>query len=186
MSCLLQLALDSNEAIKFEIPEKEFKNNLYYEPTQKLNQFDIIKIFLEKPSGSLQLFEDILQEGLLPLIEVLRQFVLKKQESLSIVPGDLGRLYNMDVFFESYKISPETIVWSHKSIITFLYNVDNEIYLEIAKSYPWHLSDSKQADNFITFDEFIKDYRPCFVKKMDLDLIQSWIRQCERLEKKTL
>ena len=73
------------------------------------------------------------------------------------------------------------LVWSSRGIGTWLYNKDSTILLEIAPLYKWHYSDPKKGEDFITYEEFIKNYKPYFILELNKETAQQWLNKTEEL-----
>ena len=76
-------------------------------------------------------------------------------------------------------------VWSSPdNIQTWLYSLNNKIYLEISQTYPWLFSEPEEGELFISFDEYITDYKPIVLIELQEPLIQLWINQCQDILQK--
>ena len=73
------------------------------------------------------------------------------------------------------------LIWSPRGIGTWLYNKDSTILLEIAPFYKWHHIDPKRGEDFITYAEFIKNYKPYFILELNRDIAQQWLNKTEEL-----
>jgi hypothetical protein len=66
-------------------------------------------------------------------------------------------------------------------VSTWLYNDDNgDIILEVTKDYPWHfVFDEKDYDDleYITYDEFMKDYKPLIQRVIPREVAIMWVEQ---------
>lgn len=66
-------------------------------------------------------------------------------------------------------------------VSTWLYNdTSGNIILEITKDYPWHfiLLDGEPEDlDFVTYDEFMKDYKPLIHRVIPRDVAIAWLEQ---------
>lgn len=70
------------------------------------------------------------------------------------------------------------------SLATWIYNNKNgEIVFEITPQYKWHFDDPKDGENFITYDEFINNYKPFFVTIISPSIAKKWIQQINALLK---
>ena len=66
---------------------------------------------------------------------------------------------------------------------TWLYNKNNDIYLEITPCYKWHHIKPKKNENYITYNQFIKNYQPIAVIQLDRKIAQKWLKTINRLDK---
>ena len=78
-------------------------------------------------------------------------------------------------------IGLDHLVWSPRGTGTWLYTKDSTILLEVAPLYKWHYSDPKKGEDFITYEEFIKNYKPYFILKLNKDTAQQWLDKTEEL-----
>ena len=58
-------------------------------------------------------------------------------------------------------------MWGGNEFDTWLYNQNNKIYLEITPGYMWHFSDQINKEDFIPYDEWIKNYKPLVIIEID-------------------
>ena len=172
-------------SIRFVMPDD--KENMYYSPSSELNRFDVIQIIFSSRTKVIKLFDDILQEGIMPFLLILKR--LKSEECIPkyLAAGEAGKAYNEFLFGEfddcSYRNSHKCLVWSDQLVSTFLYDTDNAVCLEIAPNYPWHFVDPEGDERYIHFYVYMKTYKPYVVIELDSDSAQRWIEQCEDLMK---
>ena len=66
-------------------------------------------------------------------------------------------------------------------VTTWLYNdKDNNIILEVTKDYRWHfmqLEDTPEESEFITYEDFMKDYKPLIHYMIPHDVAIQWLEQ---------
>lgn len=68
------------------------------------------------------------------------------------------------------------------SLATWLYNNEKgEIILEITPNYPWHFSDPTPEENFIPYEQWIKDYKPFIIRTIPQEVAKRWLAQVEHL-----
>jgi len=127
----------------------------------------------------------------------LRSALLGNKKLYSSLQQDLGYLWNEYLVGGSdrskfeYKLSPEMrkywvgkdfMVWCGQDVATWLYEKDGVFWLEITPSYKWHfLEPAPEESNYITYDEFIKNYKPHVMIELSIDIMKKWLRQTERL-----
>lgn len=68
-------------------------------------------------------------------------------------------------------------LFSTREIQTFIYNLKDDIIMEIAPAYPWLGLKKKRCERFYTFDRFLSEYEPIAIHVLDDDLVQRWIDQ---------
>lgn len=129
---------------------------------------------------------------------------LKNQLQLpSFIDEDIGLLWNKELnntkewsmsikdqhIFNNTESLGEYILFStpgntDPSLATWIYNNKNgDIVLEITPQYTGHFDDPKDGENFITYDEFIKNYKPLFITIISPSTAKKWIQQINALLK---
>ena len=76
------------------------------------------------------------------------------------------------------------LVWSTSckyNISTWLYIKNEKIILEITPDYPWTFVDPKSGENYITYDEFIKNYKPYVIREISREIAQQWLDKTAEL-----
>lgn len=70
-------------------------------------------------------------------------------------------------------------VWSSPTNIqTWLYSVNNKIYLEISPTYQWLFSNPEEGDVYISFGEYKDSYKPIALVDLQESHVLSWIGDC--------
>jgi len=190
MNIIKRFEINKNNTIEILVPELENKFNYYYKPSEKLHKFDEVTAMLIQKNKKFTLKVDAVQV----VIEEFKNMLimaLNNQISLpkGVVIGKLGALFNSN----TYEDDLDSIdfgnfwLWSGPAVQTWLYNRDNKIYLEIAPSYPWLYVEPEKTEEYISFDQFMKTYKPILVTELDKNLVKKWIKEChgilENLEK---
>ncbi len=175
MQILLSLKINENEKITLSISSFDQKFNYYRVPSKKLDKFDEVSLICEFKEGEMLIVKDILDDILFGL-----QFDLEKAvyDRLPIIPdsiekGEMGKAciinqYRMDTEEKTY-VENKTIDFSD---YVFISGVDiqswiyrdyyNNIYIEVSPLYPFSYRDIKEGEKFISFDDFMKNYKPYF------------------------
>ena len=78
---------------------------------------------------------------------------------------------------------------NHKQVPPYfdgwMYNdLKGNIIFEIAPFYPWHGETKKSQPDFITYKQFMKDYKPVLITTIPKENLKQWIVQARELEKK--
>jgi len=92
----------------------------------------------------------------------------KKASSYASIPEWIGQRYFM---------------WSSYGIAVWLYEKKNKIFLEITPTYKWHFQDPMftEKSQYISYEQFINNYKPYAVIELNTDKLQEWLKQTERL-----
>lgn len=64
---------------------------------------------------------------------------------------------------------------------SWLYNDNGNIILEITPTYKWHYSKPAEEESFISYDEFIKNYKPLLTITIPKKVALDWLKQAENL-----
>lgn len=176
--------------IIISVPNFENKINYYYPPLPELNRFDegSVYLYLDNEKKVL-LLRDILQVFFIPFYVMLKKGLSKKlQLPIDIHAGDLGLYYNNymekiynDDDFKSEDLFGGFLLWSGINIQTWLYNVNDRIYIEISPSYKWHLNEPEKNEKFIAYKDFQKKYKPIAVLEISKEKSESWLKQCKKI-----
>jgi len=68
---------------------------------------------------------------------------------------------------------------------TWLYNDENgAIVFEITPSYSSYIGIKKKDPRYLSYKDWIKNYKPCVVKKIPQDVAQQWLEQVEDISKR--
>jgi len=173
--------------------------NLCYEGDH-LYRWDPIEIvFKDKNTEYIINQHDHLMPQLEYFYYFLQRSIKNKLQLLKSIKENLGFLWHQDLHICSI-ISQEELenkedwkgarylIWGGGEFDTWLYNQNNKIYLEITPRYPWHFSDPTKEVNFIpedfiSFDEWIKSYKPLALIEIDKTTAQQWLEQTKFLMK---
>lgn len=174
--------ISKNAQIKFILAD-EIKNLcycsdtkiIYYDQTTSLELYnycvgeilEIFKIKLEKAlTNKLKLHESIQMDvGFL-----LNEFVQKRQ-ALPLLESGMGTDW----------VGVVNLIWSTDKLATWLYSKDNKIFLEITPVYAWHLLEQKKTEQFYSYEEFIKNYKPIVIFEISKDLAQQWLMKIDEM-----
>lgn len=79
-------------------------------------------------------------------------------------------------FFEIHGnwIGSNYMLFDGRDIFTWLYQKNNLIYLEVTPYYKWHSRDPDKGEEFIPYEEWIKNYNPIAIVEIDKKTIQRW------------
>ena len=194
MKTLIAFRISESQQIRIAINEQD-KINIYGYETNGLHVFDEVEAEYIHNNKVIILASDIAQYVIETFCTSL-EMALKNELPLdsSLVVGKVGYFFSKKKYMtadesdESEKkdgIFSQYWVWSSsKNIQMWLYNVDNKIYLEISPTYPWLFSDPDEDESYISFDEYMKSYKPIIITELQEILVQAWIDQCHDLLQK--
>lgn len=80
------------------------------------------------------------------------------------------------------------IIWStpsHIGIETYIYNIQNEIHIEISPIYKWNSDYPENENEFETFDDFINKYKVIDTIKINKEVALKWKESCSEVLKIT-
>lgn len=99
-----------------------------------------------------------------------------------LLHGDSGFKYK-DEFWVGLNYSLwETPGNVNPVLTTWIYNdIKGNIILEIAPDYRWHHMDPKPGEKFISYEEFMKNYKPYIVRIIPKNVATRWLAQAEHL-----
>lgn len=184
MNLIKEFKINQYSSIKILIPDLQDKFNYYYKPIKKLHMFDEVTVVFENGTQQTNLIMDNANIVLHNFKEAL-EYSLNNKIVLPdfIKTGNLGFYYNIDMYNEQ----PESVdysyfwLWSIRGVQSWIYNQNNKIYLEIGFSYPWLFVEPKQSDHYISFDEFMNEYKPIIIEEIDRDIVEKWLEQCNEI-----
>lgn len=81
-------------------------------------------------------------------------------------------------------IGQRYLLWSvaQTCINTWFYSTDGELFFEISPGYIWMFREPEpQSEDFITYEEFIKNYQPLVISHVDRQRAESWLPQLEEI-----
>ncbi len=82
-----------------------------------------------------------------------------------------------------YWIGQDYLIWeSLDQYDTWIYNKNNEIFLEITPIYKWHYKDPEKEDkDYLTYEDFKKIYKPTLITKIEKETAKQWINEIDEL-----
>lgn len=135
------------------------------------------------------------------LSEKLTQALANKLQLHPSIKHDIGYLWN-EAYGDKpgfvYKLSGKASLWvGHKykfwtaggkkfNTITWMYNdFAGSIILEITPEYRWEFEDEgmEEDEDFISYDEFIKNYQPLIIRIISADVARKWLEQANAIVK---
>lgn len=184
MNVVQEFKINQDDSIKILIPDIEDKYNYYYEPTEKLHVFDQLAVVFQHKDNSIELAKDTM-DSIFVTFEFALEKVLSGNNNLpeKYNAGDIGRIYNIDIETENenYFDSAEFSLWGNKDNSVWLYRKNNTIYLEISPKYPWLYWDPEEPTPTLSFQDFMKSYKPIALFEIDNNTIRTWLQQCSNI-----
>ena len=192
MNIFEKFIINENQSIDILLPDVEDRTNSWYRSTQNLHKFDFISAALKQENISVVIVTEVAEEMFISLADRL-EYVLAKKEELpdQIRIGEVGYRYHVDSRIEHEKSIDDYCkftVWSggfsEPRFHTWLYKKNNTIYFEISPEYPWLSTDpteEEKLDIYISFDQFMKTYKPILVVEIDKAIAQKWLDSCRRI-----
>lgn len=175
--------LDQEKRFSVVVPDLSSKINYYYEPTNELHRFDEAMVAFINKSEVIYLKKDVIDEILCNLYRCLK-LVLHHDLALpkNVKVGGLG--YALNEYLNDLDSRDDFPYWlwsSNMHTETLLYNFENKIYFEIVPVYPWTFLEPVEGDGYITFDDFMKKYKPHAVEIIPINTAIQWFEQSELL-----
>jgi len=184
MNPLFIFQISESQSIQILIDEQNKVNRYGYE-SEGLHIFDEVEVRYIGDDQETLLATDIVREIVDNLYASLEE-ALNNKLSLDkyLAIGKVGYFFSKATHRNNNRskkmadIIPKYWVWSlPTSIQTWLYTVDNTIYLEISPIY----SPYTQNELYISFDKYANSYKPIVVVELQKHLVQAWIHQSHSL-----
>jgi hypothetical protein len=184
---ILTLHLNNNESIILSS----------HDSPDKMGEWDDIAIEY-RGENSIYLTDSRGDEILRSAEELLTKTLNKELLLHESIKQDIGYLWNEELqgkpglTYEEgsgniYWIGERFLLWSCNSRLenrgtTWLYNDENgDIILEITPVYPWTFRDPKPNEKYVSYDEYMKSYKPLVIRKIPVDIAQEWLVQVKKL-----
>jgi hypothetical protein len=191
MTSLITFQISESQDIKVVIDEQS-KTNTYGYQAEGLHIFDEVEVKYIHNDKTIVLARDIVRYVVETFCNSL-EMVLKRELLLerSLVVGKVGYFFSKEKYITADEsdelekkddIFSQYWVWSSPdNIQTWLYNVDSKIYLEISQTYSWLFSDPEEDELYVSFEEYVNDYKPIAIIELEESLIRTWIDQCHNI-----
>ena len=187
--------------MRFKLNNKQFIKIVFPCSKNKVFGADEIKIIFHNDDKDVLLFEnDSLLYGINLLVDLLQDAIHKKLILHESIKKDLGFLWNeylqdkTKYNFVKIKCEPpgpymwigtNHLLWEGgiNELDTWLYNKSDAIVFEITPVYKWHFVDPEKDEIFISYEKFIKNYKPIFITTIPLQVAKKWLIKAENLLK---
>lgn len=187
MNLIQKFDLNHKTKLELLIPDAKDKFNYFNEITNELHMADQIFISFSHKEEKLIVGQDMIDMVLESFQEALAG-ALSNNLNIDIQPGTVGHYYNMWVQHEwPDRIPLGADVCRHDEVMVWMYNHAGKIYLEIFPRYPWLYVEQEEAEHdkdYVSFDEFIKNYKPIYVSEISQAIAKQWLVLCDELDKK--
>lgn len=176
-----------NKIITFEITNSQGLDFRIESSDDGLHPYSDLEIEYYEGSKRFLLYNDFLLEGVVTFKNILSK-ALDGELQLHhlLINKSVGFAWNewLHNLEEIYPKNTEDIVekywlWSTSSLIgnqTWMYNFSNKIVMEISRSYSGHFGEPN--DDEISFEDFIKSYKPIVVIDLDRTVLEDWLTKC--------
>jgi hypothetical protein len=65
-------------------------------------------------------------------------------------------------------------------LISWIYNnPEGSIIFEVTPFYPYMYCDPEEEPNYVSYEEWIKTYKPYFIREISIAVAQEWLKQAE-------
>lgn len=157
------------------------------------HRFDEVTVVCRNQSKTFIVFDDIIQEAVCNLHDALSKCLMNEltlDSNLNV--GMVGKAwnnwaYNYNLTEREEGLKLEVLqrywVWStSRGYQTWIYQYHNKTFIEMSPSYKWHFDEPTKDENFISFEEFMKDYEPLVIE-LSLEQIREILDSLEQIKK---
>jgi hypothetical protein len=139
---------------------------------------------------------DFIRYSLAILKGLLTKALKNKLRLHRSITNDIGYLYNEELqdkpglFYKTSKegrkfwIGESYSLWN-SSLDSWLYNdKDGNIIFEITPTYPSYYTEPETSTDYISYEEWIKSYKPFLIRKIPVEVARQWLDQANAILKK--
>jgi hypothetical protein len=189
-----------SENIYFKLSETEYISISTNATEEELYRYDDVMVSFYSKDKRYDLLDDYLIIALERFNFVLEAAVNKKLLLHDSIRQDIGYMWNEylhkrgDFFYKegqsgnSYWVGRDYKIWESSrdcnvSCCTWLYEKNGKFFFEITSDYPWHFSYPPSEKNKppLSYNKFIKTYKPYVLREVSLEILQQWLKETERL-----
>jgi hypothetical protein len=136
------------------------------------NKLDEISVILKEKNNEVCIFIDTIQETVTTIYRGLSKCVTNQMTLNSALDvgrvGEKWNIYTNDLSDEVGENEEDVYlqywIWSSRDFQTWVYQKDGKSYIELSPSYRWHYIEPKENELVITFEEFMKGYKPIVIE----------------------
>lgn len=178
------------EVIIFNITDKKSLKVFLPDKLVNLDKFTWARILYTEIEEKVILADNVygseyLYESINTLITCIDLAMKGEREFPKDLDTDKGICYYMNIWrnnlpervMDNTPEDPAKNLWlwsTSEGAQTFLYNINSEIYIEISSSYKWFNTEPEECEEFINFEEFIKNYHMITRFKIDKNKVEEW------------
>lgn len=161
---------DDEEISRYEevsiIYESRNKEYLLYVDDFISEALSVLQKLLQKAiDGELELHNSLIEKG----IGLLSNDNLQSMPELVMIEEREGEVWVGDKY----------LLWDSMDYQTWIYNLNGEVTIEITPTYKWHFDEpGEEDDEYVSYEEFRKNYKTCFAKTISKDIAESWLNNC--------
>ncbi len=126
-----------------------------------------LKTLLNKAiNGELALHDSLIEKG----IGFWSNENFQNNSGLVMIEGKEGQ----------YWVGDKYLLWDSVEYQTWIYNLKNEVAIEVTPTYRWHFDEpDEEANDYMPYEKFRANYKTCFVRTFSLHIAKSWLNQCQ-------
>lgn len=180
MSNVIELEFSKSQAIQIYLPcERE-----------KINSFVNVSIKYKKDNIDYDLFiNDFISEAIKSLNSLLNKALNSELQIKSeYVERGIGYYHNIysHELWTTDKLDIDDpaenfLIWStpsHVGIETYIYNIQDEIYIEISPIYKWNSDYPDDEREYETFEDFISQHQIIGIININREVALQWQKKC--------
>ncbi len=186
--------------IIFNINDSNYIRIELLQQLSHLFRYDEVTITLHTQHQKYILYQnDFIIEALQSLSYSLQKALTNALNLHESITKDIGYLWNRCLWGNSKKLVEEIgaenqiywvgeryLLWSGQQIDSWLYEKNNQLFLEVTPTYQWPpipIKEARKQPGFISYREFMKQYTPYAIIPLEKKIAQEWLEQTEQLIK---
>lgn len=179
--------INQTTEIRFDLPTP-INDAFRYDEIQVLLCTNNLKEFV--------LYQDFIIEALRAFKRVLERALNNKLQLHSSITKNIGFVWNeylhddevsmeLDAMGNSFWVGQKHLIWNVRSsdAATWLYEKDGKFWFEVTLDYRWHFSDPKEDEEFISYEEFMRNYKPIALFEVSRETLEEWLKRVHELLK---
>jgi hypothetical protein len=187
-----------NKNVIFELSDTAQLVFESFDQILRLNVGDSVRVIYKDKNCSYLVEDDCIQSVLDIFCTLLDQSLRNALLLDDSILNDIGYVWNKELRGDDglryekmegrdYWVGLRNALWStpgdvEPNLTTWLYNDKNgAIVLEITPNYPWHFRDSEPNEKFISYQEFMRGYKPYLKKNIAKDVAEKWLEQAKQI-----